>query len=158
MSSRRAIGSFSSCITRSIYSRGASPDLVTADLNSAVTLFSEPFFRPPVLYPRAICRATTIEGFSESDSVVIDTRSMNAINIDTTDETVTIGAGATLGKIYRSIAARGYALSAGSCPTVGVAGHVLGGGYGYLSRQFGLFCDGLKSIEIIDAEARGVVA
>jgi hypothetical protein len=56
MSSRRAIGSFSSCITRSIYCRGASPDLVTADLNSAVTLFSEPFFRPPVLYPRAICR------------------------------------------------------------------------------------------------------
>src|SRR6185436_10964252 len=55
MSSRRAIGSFSSCITRSIYSRGASPDLVTADLNSAVTLFSEPFLRPPVLNPRAIC-------------------------------------------------------------------------------------------------------
>ena len=99
-----------------------------------------------------------LEGFSQSDSVVIDTRLMNAIDIDATDETVTIGPGASLSQVYRAVGAQGYAVSAGTCPTVGVAGHVLGGGYGYLSRQFGLFCDGLKSIEMIDAEGRAVVA
>ena len=36
------------------------------------------------------------EGFSESDSVVIDTRLMNAIDIDTANETVTTGPGASL--------------------------------------------------------------
>jgi hypothetical protein len=73
------------------------------------------------------------EGFSQSDSVVIDTRLMNAIDIDAADETVTIGPGASLGQVYRAVGAQGYAVSAGTCATVGVAGHVLGGGYGYLS-------------------------
>src|SRR5262249_6283193 len=99
-----------------------------------------------------------LENFSESDSVVIDTRLMNAIKIDTADETVTTGPGASLGKLYRAVGARGYALSAGSCPTVGVAGHALGGGYGYLSRQLGLLCDGLELIELIDADGRALVA
>jgi FAD/FMN-containing dehydrogenase len=99
-----------------------------------------------------------LESFSESDSVVIDTRLMNAIDIDTANQTVITGSGASLGKLYRAVGARGYALSAGTCPTVGVAGHALGGGYGYLSRQFGLLCDGLESIESIDADGQVVVA
>jgi FAD binding domain/Berberine and berberine like len=99
-----------------------------------------------------------LEGFSESESVVIDTRLMNTIDIDTANEAVTAGPGASLGSLYLAVGARGYVLSAGSCPTVGVAGHVLGGGYGYLSRQFGLLCDGLEAIESIDADSRLVVA
>jgi len=96
----------------------------------------------------------SFEGLSQSDSVVIDTRMLNAIDIDTANETVTVGAGASLGNIYKAVGARGYALSAGSCPTVGVAGHALGGGYGLLSRQFGLLCDSLKSLEIADPDGR----
>jgi FAD/FMN-containing dehydrogenase len=49
-------------------------------------------------------------------------------------------------------------LSAGNCTTVGVAGQALGGGYGYLSRQFGFLCDSLQSIECIDANGRSVAA
>src|SRR5689334_12611881 len=55
MSSRRVRGSFSSCITRSIYSRGDSPDASTALLISVVILFNVPLTRPLVLRPRAIC-------------------------------------------------------------------------------------------------------
>jgi FAD/FMN-containing dehydrogenase len=95
----------------------------------------------------------SFEGLSQSDSVVIDTRMMNAIDIDTASETVSVGPGASLGAIYEAVGARGYAVSAGSCPTVGVAGHALGGGYGLLSRQFGLLCDSLKSLEIADPDA-----
>ena len=98
------------------------------------------------------------EGFSQSDAVVLDTRPMNAIDIDTATETVTTGPGASLGALYKAVGVRGYALSAGSCPTVGVAGHALGGGCGYLSRQFGFLCDSLESIECIDANGRLVVA
>ena len=88
------------------------------------------------------------EGFSESESVVIDTRLMNAVEIDASTETISTGPGASLGSLYKAASARGYALPAGSCPTVGVAGHALGGGSGYLSRQCGFLCDGLQSIEI----------
>jgi FAD/FMN-containing dehydrogenase len=98
------------------------------------------------------------EGFSESDSVVVDTRLMNAVEIDTAIETVTTGPGSSLGSLYKAAATRGYALPAGTCPWVGIAGHALGGGSGYLSRQFGFLCDGLQSIEYIDANGRMVVA
>ena len=83
---------------------------------------------------------------------------MNAVDIDTSTEMVTTGPGASLGALYDAVGVRGYALSAGNCSTVGVAGHALGGGCGYLSRQFGFLCDSLQSIECIDANGRLVVA
>ncbi len=98
------------------------------------------------------------EGLSQSSSVVIDTRMINAITVDAVAKTAAVGAGASLGEVYRIVAARGLALPAGSCPTVGVAGHVLGGGYGYLARPFGLACDSLLSIDLIDPQGRQVHA
>ena len=106
------------------------------------------------------------EGLAQSPSVVIDTRLINRISVDARRETVTVGAGASLGAIYRAISkvavpkAKGqqFALPAGSCPTVGVAGHVLGGGYGFLARPLGLACDSLEAIEVVDANANRVEA
>ncbi len=98
------------------------------------------------------------EGFSQSSSVVIDTRLINTITVDTATKTATVGAGASLGEVYKAIAPHGLALPAGSCPTVGVSGHVLGGGYGYLGRPFGLACDSLLSVDLIDPQGRRVHA
>jgi FAD/FMN-containing dehydrogenase len=97
------------------------------------------------------------EGFSQSGSVVVDTRLMNEVEIDAATGTVTTGPGASLGSLYKAASAQGYALPAGTCPTVGVAGHALGGGSGYLSRQFGFLCDTLQSIEYIDSNGRVVI-
>lgn len=98
------------------------------------------------------------EGFSQSASVVIDTRLMNAIKIDAANKTVTVGAGASLGSIYKALAPHDLAFAAGSCPTVGVSGHSLGGGYGYLARPFGLTCDNLLSIDLVDPQGRQIHA
>lgn len=106
------------------------------------------------------------EGLSQSPSVVIDTRLINRVVLDARRGTVTAGAGASLGAIYRSISkvavpggkGRQFALPAGSCPTVGVAGHVLGGGYGFLARPLGLACDSLEAVEHVDANANLVEA
>jgi FAD/FMN-containing dehydrogenase len=46
----------------------------------------------------------------------------------------------------------------GSCPTVGVAGHTMGGGFGLLARSRGLACDALTGIDLVDAEGRAVHA
>ena len=67
------------------------------------------------------------EGFSQTEGVVIDLRRMDLVVVDPIAETVTVGAGADLGMVYRKVAASGFAFAAGSCPTVGVAGHTLGG-------------------------------
>jgi FAD/FMN-containing dehydrogenase len=96
------------------------------------------------------------EGFSQSTSLVIDTRLMNSI--ETSGGSVTVGAGASLGDVYKKIGAKGSAIPAGSCPTVGVSGHVLGGGFGLLGRQFGLACDSLQWIELVDPQGRIVQA
>jgi FAD/FMN-containing dehydrogenase len=104
------------------------------------------------------CGGHSYEGFSQSASVVIDTRLMNAITVDPTTNTATVGAGASLGQLYQAIALHGFAFPGGSCPTVGVSGHMLGGGYGYLARPFGLACDGLLSIALVDPQGHQVTA
>ncbi len=98
------------------------------------------------------------EGFSQSASVVIDTRLMSKVTIDTAGGTATVGAGAALGDIYKQIGAKGLAIPAGSCPTVGVSGHVLGGGFGLLGRPLGLACDSLQALELVDPQGRIVEA
>lgn len=98
------------------------------------------------------------EGFSQSSDVVIDLRGLNGIAIDKTAGTVTVGSGLSLYQIYQALAAKGLALQAGSCPTVGISGHLTGGGHGFLARSHGLTCDSLQQVTIIDAQARTLQA
>jgi FAD/FMN-containing dehydrogenase len=104
------------------------------------------------------CGGHSYEGFSQSTSVVIDMRLMNAIAVDAKAGTATVGAGASLGGLYRAIATHGLAFTGGSCPTVGISGHLLGGGYGYLARPHGLACDSLLSVDVINPDGQQVRA
>jgi FAD/FMN-containing dehydrogenase len=92
------------------------------------------------------------EGFSQSNGVVIDIRKMGLITVDAPSQTVQVSAGATLGKIYAAVAAAGFAFAGGSCPTVGIAGHALGGGMGLLGRKFGLCCDNMLGVRLVKAD------
>jgi hypothetical protein len=56
--------------------------------------------------------------------------------------------------VYAALAARGMAIPAGSCPSVGIAGHALGGGMGLAGRRFGLTADNLLSAQIVTADGR----
>jgi FAD/FMN-containing dehydrogenase len=98
------------------------------------------------------CGGHSYEGFSQSAGVVIDVdvRLMNSIVVDPKAKTAIVGAGASLGKLYGATAPRGLAFTGGSCPTVGISGHLLGGGYGYLARPYGLACDSLLSVALIN--------
>jgi hypothetical protein len=98
------------------------------------------------------CGGHSFEGFSQSTSVVIDMRLLSAINVDAKAAIATVGAGASLGGLYGAIAPHGLAFTGGSCPTVGVSGHLLGGGYGYLARPHGLACDSLLSVDLINPD------
>jgi FAD/FMN-containing dehydrogenase len=100
----------------------------------------------------------SFEGLSESYSVVVDLRKLDRVEMDVVRQTVSVGAGASLGALYRALASSGYALPAGSCLTVGVAGHALGGGYGLLSRNYGLLCDSLHSLKLVGPDGRLVEA
>lgn len=62
-----------------------------------------------------------------------------------------VGAGAKLIDVYRTLAAKGVTVPAGSCPTVGISGLTLGGGHGVTSRAYGLTCDSLTRATLITA-------
>jgi FAD/FMN-containing dehydrogenase len=52
----------------------------------------------------------------------------------------------------------GVTIPAGTCPGVGIAGLTLGGGIGFLSRQYGLTCDNLVAVELVDTDGRALRA
>jgi FAD/FMN-containing dehydrogenase len=91
------------------------------------------------------------EGFSQSADLVIDVRGMAAIQLASDRKSVAIGSGASLGAVYAALEPSGRAIPAGTCFPVGVAGHSLGGGFGLLGRAFGLACDSVVSMEVVDA-------
>lgn len=69
-----------------------------------------------------------------------------------------IGAGCTLGRIYSDLDSRwGVVIPGGSCPSVGISGHALGGGYGFLSKRYGLVADYLRGIESVRVAGNGQV-
>jgi FAD/FMN-containing dehydrogenase len=104
------------------------------------------------------CGGHSYEGFSQSPQVVIDVRSIDGVTIDAASQTITIGGGAALGAAYQALKTTGFAFAAGSCPTVGMSGHALGGGMGLLGRRYGLTCDNLISVSLIDATGAHVDA
>jgi FAD/FMN-containing dehydrogenase len=94
------------------------------------------------------------EGFSQSPDFVIDVRRMTGIKLSTDRKSVSIASGSSLGSVYNALASSHLAIPAGSCFPVGVAGHSLGGGFGLLGRSFGLACDNILSMKMVDASGK----
>lgn len=93
-----------------------------------------------------------MEGFSCNDGgMVINLSLLNKIEwIDAT--TIKVGPGCTLSNIYDKVIPKGKILPGGSCAGVGIGGLVLGGGYGLLGRKFGLTCDSLQEVTMVDGK------
>lgn len=89
-----------------------------------------------------------------SGGVVLDLRALRSISVDRVAGTATVGAGVQLIDLYAALAAHGATIPAGSCPSVGVAGHALGGGMGLAGRNFGLASDSLLAVQIATADGR----
>lgn len=91
------------------------------------------------------------EGYSIGNYVlVIDISKMNNIYINEEKRMVKVQGGVKNYHLYNFLGSRGYPFPGGSCPTVGVAGYELGGGWGFSSKLFGLGCDSLVEIEIMN--------
>uniref|UniRef100_A0A6N2K770 FAD-binding PCMH-type domain-containing protein n=1 Tax=Salix viminalis TaxID=40686 RepID=A0A6N2K770_SALVM len=88
--------------------------------------------------------------------VVIDLINMRTVTVDDASKTAWIQTGATLGEVYYRIAekSRTLAFPAGVCPTVGVGGHISGGGTGMIMRKYGLAVDNIVDAQLIDVKGR----
>ncbi|MEU9442302.1 FAD-binding oxidoreductase [Streptomyces sp. NPDC048304] len=96
-------------------------------------------------------------GYSSGDNrLILDVSKLNRIRVS--GGQAVVGAGSKLIDVYRALAAKGVTIPAGSCPTVGVSGLVLGGGHGVASRAYGLTCDSLTRATLITADGTQVTA
>src|SRR3954447_8576386 len=93
----------------------------------------------------------SFEGFClNDDGLVVSVSPMREMQLDPKTGILTAGAGCRLEEVNKFLLARGRFLPAGSCRTVGLAGLTLGGGYGMFARKWGLTCDHLRRIKIVD--------
>ncbi|MBV2155801.1 FAD-binding oxidoreductase [Kitasatospora sp. SUK 42] len=86
---------------------------------------------------------------------LINMNSLDAVAFDAGRGVYSVGAGARLLNVYDSLYRRyGVTVPGGVCYSVGVGGHVLGGGYGLLSRLHGLTVDHLHGVEVVTVDAQ----
>uniref|UniRef100_A0ACD5ZSG0 Uncharacterized protein n=1 Tax=Avena sativa TaxID=4498 RepID=A0ACD5ZSG0_AVESA len=87
---------------------------------------------------------------------VVDLAALRAIRVDVRSKSAWVDSGATLGELYYGIANKSARLGfpAGVGPTVGVGGHLSGGGFGLMMRKHGLAADHVVDAVLVDAEGR----
>ncbi len=134
---------------------GVLPSLVARPVNAADVQTAVKWGVSRRVPLRARSGGHSYAGYSTlSGGMVLDLRNMSGVSVNTRQRTVTVGAGAQLIDVYSALAARGLTIPAGSCPSVGIAGHALGGGMGLAGRQFGLTTDNILSVQIVTADGR----
>lgn len=97
-----------------------------------------------------------LEGWSAvDDGVVIDVSELTSVTIDAGSATATVGAGIDQLQAVTALGEAGYVAPTGTEGSVGLVGATLGGGFGLLTRRFGMACDHLLAAEIVLAPAGG---
>jgi len=85
------------------------------------------------------------------DGLVIDVSSMKSVRIDPRARRAYVEPGVTLGEFDHEAQEFALATPLGINSTTGVAGLTLGGGFGWLSRQYGMSVDNLLSADVVTA-------
>lgn len=92
------------------------------------------------------------------DGMVIDLSHMRSVRIEPQNRLAHVEPGATLGDFDREAQLFGMATPLGVNTTTGVAGLTLGGGFGWLSRKYGMTVDNLTAVDVVTADGQFVQA
>jgi len=99
-----------------------------------------------------------LEGFVSDPEVrvIVDVSPMKGIYYDAEKRAVAVEAGATVGETFRALFEKwGVVIPLGEYPEIGMGGHVVGGAFGFLCRQFGLAADYLYAVEVVTVDDAG---
>jgi FAD/FMN-containing dehydrogenase len=88
----------------------------------------------------------------------LDSAAVPGADVDAEYSLVSIGGGAVWGDIAEALRTHDLTLSSGDTSSVGVGGLTLGGGVGWMVRQYGLALDSLVEAEVVTAAGDVIVA
>ncbi len=98
------------------------------------------------------CGGHSLAGHSTCDGgVVIDLSQMRFVAVDPENGRASFSGGCLLGDVDRATQKAGLVFPAGVVSQTGAAGLVLGGGYGWLTRGFGMSCDNVEAFTVVVA-------
>ena len=86
------------------------------------------------------------------DALMIDLSALRTVHVDPRRQAARAYAGALWGDYDHETQAYGLASPGGLNSTTGIAGFTLGGGFGWLSRTYGLACDNLLEADLVTAD------
>jgi FAD/FMN-containing dehydrogenase len=96
-----------------------------------------------------------IAGNSLCDNgLMIDLSTMKNIRVDADRRRAFVEPGATLGDFDKAAQAHGLATPVGINSTTGIAGLTLGGGFGWLTRKYGMTIDNLVAAEMVTVDGK----
>lgn len=87
-------------------------------------------------------------------AMVIDLSGMRGVEVDASRRRVYVEGGALLDDITVAAQRHGLAVPVGVVSETGIGGLTLYGGYGFLSRKYGMTVDNLVSVDIVTADGR----
>ena len=93
-----------------------------------------------------------LENFVSNPNVnlIIDISRMRGVRYDDSMNAIEVSAGTTLGEMQEILYTNwGTVLPSGEHPAVGIGGHIPGGAFGFLCRQYGLGVDYLYAVEVL---------
>ncbi|MBN3946379.1 MAG: FAD-binding oxidoreductase [Nostoc sp. NMS7] len=90
------------------------------------------------------------------NGIMIDLSTMKNVRIDAPKKRAYVEPGATLSDFDSSAQVHGLATPVGINSTTGIAGLTIGGGFGWLTRKYGLTIDNLISAEVITADGNKI--
>ncbi|RDZ48624.1 hypothetical protein C5B86_03925 [Haloferax sp. Atlit-19N] len=85
------------------------------------------------------------------DALMVDLSAMDAVRVDPASKTARVEPGVVLNELDHETQVFGLATPAGYNSTTGIAGLTLGGGWGWLSRKYGLTVDNFLSADVVTA-------
>jgi FAD/FMN-containing dehydrogenase len=129
------------------------PALIVAPEEPADVIAAVRFARKHEL-PVAVQGAGHGPIFGCNGGVLINNRRMKKISIDRADRVARVEAGVVWGELLNAAHEFGLAGLSGTAPDVGVVGYTLGGGTGWLARQYGYASDSVTAVEIVTGDGR----